>query len=526
MWRLIDWRFLIPEGFNTVGYVGQVDPDELRILSESGVAVNERPSRDSTVHVLILTNPHPTTLEPAVASLAPGGWLLLRLGSRRARSWSRLGSRTTRAWTRRLSAHGVTQRRLYWHAPNLQRCAYIVDLEDRLAVAAMASRYQGVPLGRLKSMLVRAVNTVGLAQLAARDITIVGRRPPQPPPVNAGAEMPMPIDVSQLRDDKRTQRRTDSVILMTPWFDASRHVIAMYFDSATRAMTSVAKLPRRSWDISGIAAEAAALQVLNAEHSSLAGQVPRVLASDDGMRPYLKESALVGTAVGPDLVRSKSALVIDLGYGLVRQLGELASPPHAQNWYRRLIEEPLQLFSESVALGPFGVELVAQTSKLLEPLERANLPLVVEHGDLSHPNLFITPQKRMAAIDWERFEPMGLPARDLIFFLQYVSECRRRAITLPAQRSAFDRAFVGSRAWAAPWLRGYVEGLGVDHSLLPALILATWVRTSTGLVTRLAPSGPDASGSVNPGHLTQAFLRDRDFALWRHAVARYSVLLR
>jgi hypothetical protein len=302
----------------------------------------------------------------------------------------------------------------------------------------------------------------------------------------------------------------------------------MYFDSATSAMTSVTKLPRRPWDISGIAAEAAALRMLNAdERTSLVGQVPRVLASDHGMRPHLQESALVGTAVGPDLVRSKTTMVMDLGYDLVRQLGELASPPHAPDWYARLIGEPLRLFSRSVPVGSVGVELVSRTSNLLKPLEQANLPLVVEHGDLSHPNLLITPQMRMAAVDWERFEPMGLPARDLVFFLQYVSECRNRAITLPAQREAFDQAFVGSQAWATRWLRAYAEELKIDPPLLPALILATWVRTSTSLVTRLVPSSTDTPGhrSLDPSQLSQAILRDRDFALWRHAVTRYSVLL-
>jgi aminoglycoside phosphotransferase (APT) family kinase protein len=301
----------------------------------------------------------------------------------------------------------------------------------------------------------------------------------------------------------------------------------MYIDGETSSMTSVAKLPRRTWDVTGITVEAAALSMLNNASAALSGQVPLVHEIEHGPRPYLLESALVGAAAGPDLVRKQTALVVDSGFDLVRQLARLARPPRASDWYSRLIDEPLRRFSESVPLGSSGGELVSRTRTLLNSLKEADLPLVAAHGDLGHPNLILTAEGRMGAIDWERFEAQDLPARDLVFFLQYVCECRNSAITISAQRQAFDEAFVGSQAWAGRWLTKYADELGFDYSLLPGLILAAWARTSTGLVTRLTPSvQASPSTPTMQSALAEAFQRDRDFALWQHAVTRYSVLLR
>ena len=176
---------------------------------------------------------------------------------------------------------------------------------------------------------------------------------------------------------------------------------------------------------------------------------------------------------------------------------------------------------------PEVAELITESLNLLRPLEDAELPAVLEHGDFGHPNLLLLPSHRMAAIDWERFEPEGLPCLDLVFFLQYVKECQASATTIPDQVAAFDSAFTGPDCWAAKYLQAYAARLGIDEAVLPELVLASWARIVAGLAPRLQPaSGSMAPASAGADYVRETVLQDRDFALWQHAVSRFGRILR
>jgi hypothetical protein len=63
------------------------------------------------------------------------------------------------------------------------------------------------------------------------------------------------------------------------------------------------------------------------------------------------------------------------------------------------------------------------------------------------------------------------------------------------------------------------------------LILATWARSSAGLLVRLGWGGGSASEAeddraVTRSTLAEAFALDRDFYLWRHAVRRFDRLFK
>ena len=53
--------------------------------------------------------------------------------------------------------------------------------------------------------------------------------------------------------------------------------------------------------------------------------------------------------------------------------------------------------------------LVERTLDALRPLRDAGLPLVLEHGDTSHPNLLLRRFGDLAVVDWELANPDGLP---------------------------------------------------------------------------------------------------------------------
>jgi len=244
------------------------------------------------------------------------------------------------------------------------------------------------------------------------------------------------------------------------------------------------------------------------------------------VRPYLLQSGVSGTAVGPEIVRRSTDCVLSAGIALIDTLATAEVSRAASVSFGRLVDQPLDRLVEALALKEAS-QLVQSSKELLDPLRRASVPAVLEHGDFGHPNLIIAEGRRMAAVDWERFERKGLPGLDLVFFLQYVKECTASAITIESQLLAFDAAFVGSDAWAGEFLRHYAARLRIPQTLLPHLVLATWCRTVAGLVTRLEPSG-SSSRAVNAAprqHLADTVTGDRDYALWRHAVARFERIL-
>lgn len=509
------------------------------MLDETGIKITANAPPDSGFHVVISTDAQLGRLSSDAAMLGFGGWHLLRLGSRRRRPWARIGRGSVRHWHRQLERHGYDSVTAYWHAPNEQRCSYLVNISDKVAVDAMLSRYHGVRFGKLKSILTRNLNRVGLIHLIARDITIVGRRCITAtsmglPPVET------PVSTEPIRGLLVHRHTRPSTLLITPWFEASRHVVGLYYEPATSALLSVAKFPRRAWDTSGIVVEATALGRIASDNPALDGYLPQVHGITLDSRPHLIETALIGEAVDPGRVREDLPGVVNAGFDLVerlaapkprvRQLSARHRPArvHTGDWFERLVEQPLRRFAAAVPVGAEGPTLVARTLEVLAPLRTARLPLVNEHGDLSHPNLIMTATDRMSALDWERFEPAGLPCHDLTFFLQYIGESKSNAVERHSQLVAFDHAFVGPDAWARPLLTRYATRVGVSPGILPLLIVSTWARTSAGLLERLAPSHSVASDdqAPEPARLAQAFRLDRDYAIWRHALHRFDSILR
>lgn len=527
MWQSIDWRFLIPDEVTNAGYRGPVSPDELRVLGESGVRVGDDRQPGSGLDALIATEADRRLLRTDLAAVRPGGWYLLRLGSLRVRPWSRLLTGRTRRWTADLRREDCDSVTAFWHAPNAQRCSYIVDLTDRVAVDAMLRRYQGVRFGRAKSVATRVLNRLGLIGLVAKDVTIACHRraPSEGPPEKGPADsVGAPLPNWALAGLTAGSNRAPATLLITPWFEASRHVVALYLDPADSQLRAVAKLPRRRQDTAGIEREADALRLMGAHPGELAGRHPALLDLRLTGRSYLLESAVTGEPVDPGMVRSRRAEVISAGTDMARRLATVR-PADEPDWFGRLVSKPLRRFASTVPVAGAD-ELVGRTLALLAPLQSSPPPLILEHGDVSHPNLLMDTAGRLTLLDWERYERSGLPGHDLVFFLQYVAEASSSAVARAEQLAAFDEAFVGADAWARPYLVDHVTALGVPDRLIPQLILATWARTSAGLLTRLQPDGHDSGAPADPATLTGIYAADRDFQLWRHAVRRFDRLTR
>lgn len=307
--------------------------------------------------------------------------------------------------------------------------------------------------------------------------------------------------------------------LLTPRFVTSRHVVALVFAPGDPRPRAVAKMPRRPGDNGGVHREAEMLRQLAARLGRPPAGVPAVLGTVHvGGLTLLVETVVTGVALDPRRVQRDRGAAVSAGASFIASLPVTRSAADNVDWYDAALTRPLAKFAERLPMGAEAADLCRRTHALLEPLRATHLPSVFEHGDLSHPNLFLSADEgTLGVVDWERSTTDGVPGHDFVFFLQYVSESVRSGFTRPAQLAAFDDAFLGPDPWASRALRDHVVGRGVDPALLAPLVVASWARSAATLVSRLVPED-GAQDHPPAGALDRAVTGDRDVTLWRHAV--------
>ena len=312
---------------------------------------------------------------------------------------------------------------------------------------------------------------------------------------------------------------TWDLVLLTPRFVTSRHVVGLVFATGSREPTLVVKVPRQPGDNDSLRHEGAILGQLNALGMTREQGVPEVVrAVEVGDYTVLIETAITGPPLDPRRVAADPPGAVRAGAEFVAIMPCTAEAHANDDWYQRTVARPLSGLASLLPTDDALAALVERTHHLLAPLRGEPLPAVVEHGDLSHPNLFLRPNGRLQAVDWERSRTDGLPGHDLVFFLQYLGESRDRAFARDQQLAAFDAAF-GPSGWALEPLRRHLEGRGVDATLLPLLVLASWARSAATLAYRLERQTGTDEGRAET---RAAVLADRDYCLWQHAVDTFS----
>lgn len=304
-------------------------------------------------------------------------------------------------------------------------------------------------------------------------------------------------------------------VLLTPRFVTSRHVVALIFPVGERKASLVVKVPRQPGDNDSVRHEASVLRELAAGSAGPAAGVPEIVTLKDvGAHAVLVETAVTGDPLDPRRVASDPTRAVSAGTDFVDGMPCTRAAALNLDWYERTISGPLEALTRLVSQAPQTRALVELTHRKLEPLRGVQLPAVVEHGDLSHPNLFLKPQGSLQVVDWERARTDGVPGHDLVFYFQYLSESREHAFSRENQVAAFEKAF-GPGGWANAPLACHLESRGVEAGLLPLLVIATWARSAATLAYRL---DGQADGAQAVGQLRAAVASDRDYWLWRHAV--------
>ena len=310
-------------------------------------------------------------------------------------------------------------------------------------------------------------------------------------------------------------------LLLTPQFVTSRHVVAIIFASGTQVPRLVVKIPRQPGDNESVRKEADVLLQLKSLGVGSEQGAPEVVGVlDVGGQTVLIETAVAGHLLEPHVVVENFSRAVDAGMGFVAAMPCTRPVLENGDWYQRTIGGPL---AELASLLPGDAEvarLVDLTHEVLAPIRSEQLPAVVEHGDLSYQNLFLQPNGRLQVVDWERSRLDGLPAHDLIFYLQYLGQSQENALSSRRlQLRAFENAF-SPGGWALASVAKHLRLRNLDPELLPYLVIATWARSAATMTYRL--SGQAEHGGET-GHVQAAVTSDRDFWLWRHAVTDWMV---
>ena len=314
----------------------------------------------------------------------------------------------------------------------------------------------------------------------------------------------------RLQLEQYSPTRQLNTVLITPRFRASSHVVCLLLPQGQAEPVMVAKVPRLAGPSASVKREATNLRAVQASRREGFSTIPRVIAFEEhASRPFLLETALAGKPMDPPAVRSDTdrccQAVLDwLGDLQVATKQPVLSAAEATtqedgDWYENLVTGPLRRFRNLLPLSNEEWQWLVKTEELVAPLQEADLPLVFEHGDLSHPNVMWMHDGQPGVVDWELAAPRGLPGFDLFFFLSYVAFARHKARSSRAYLPAFRAAFFGDAAWTIPYIRSYGERLQLPEGTPVALFVLTWLRYAASLLGRL-DEAPQSSGAIKCGN--------------------------
>lgn len=459
----------------------------LRRGSEPAVRL-ARPDEEPGPRLVVTVAPDAVRLATAIDRVPPGGWLYIGSGRARRR---RSSIREVRA---RLQSAGFVDIRRSWHWPSESASLEIAPLDHPPAVRVALARRRNDRLARIQAGLAAVALRVGVLDRIVPGWSVVAHRPD-----GTGAAIgPASPDVFRWADPSGDDH---GILLLTPRFRASRHVIGLVVGSDHGDLAAVVKVPRLADDDSGIRREEAALR--RAGELGARG-VPAVIATHGSPRPALVESALDGRVIAGRELRADARRSMDEIEAWTRTLA--GAPDRPLVALRTLWEPAVTRLRPLVEAGAAPTVVVPgaldpativrtldRTERTLAALDDIAVPVVLEHGDLAPPNLLRRHDGSLGIVDWEVADTAGLALGDLLFFAAFLV-------------GAPDRAGVGRpRPALPPDLRTVVDRqavhLGLDPSLVPAMALVMWIRWVDRQAARFADPAVPAVARLPARHV-------------------------
>ncbi len=511
--RRVDWRFLLPGPRPVrIARIGLADDELDAALTAVFDSVTSYDSvkdipRPAPFDLLVLCSTEIRDAARAAEVLPPRGALC----------WEVRRGPSSRILRETLEENGLEDVRVYWHRPDFRRCLDVIPLdEDRILDRVFRGGTHGWA-GEIRRAAGRWARRLGRLDAVASCRSVLARKGPAP----RGAAGVAGYLLAIVEDDRPALAERSALLMKTPRFAASSHVLLFVFPPGAARPSFVAKVPRIDGPSPGLEREEANLRAL---HSGPAGRppgVPRLVTASS--LPGLLETVVPGREIHPARVRRDPdryleavvSWLIDLHLATRRERGE------ADPWWKDMVERPLLRIEALFATGAEERELAARTRAIAEPLRSAGVPRVFEHGDLSAPNLLLD-DGQVGVVDWELGNPEGLPASDLFFFLTFVAFARARANSTARCRTAFRRTFFLDGGWPRTWITRYASRLGLDARSLPSLFVLTWARTVAGRVERMSRSADPTAPEMDD--LRRWLRSDRYYALWAESVRQFDKL--
>ncbi|MEO6989062.1 MAG: phosphotransferase, partial [Aquihabitans sp.] len=294
--------------------------------------------------------------------------------------------------------------------------------------------------------------------------------------------------------------------LVTPRYAASRTVVGLATDETGRQITRIAKLAR------SVAHQTTLIEESRMLDAFLARSIDRHhvptghhLALNAGC-VALVENAVDGYPLDRRAVRRNPSGALRAGLAWLEQVPTSDSvEPFDGERFDELIGRPLAAI-EAALPGSSGEDpSSSRAGELLSTLRGMALPVVFEHGDLSHPNLFVDPADDLVVIDWEQARPDGLPLHDAFYFIAYLAESVDRPDDDDSLIASYREAFSCS-GWARPDIDLHLERLGIDPRQVPLLNLACWTR----MLAQALGSPPTARTRHRADRMWRAAIEDAE----------------
>lgn len=307
-----------------------------------------------------------------------------------------------------------------------------------------------------------------------------------------------------------------SCLLLTPRFETSRNVVYLFFSKQSESPVLVGKMPRLPGDDADLIKEKENLVSVHAATNGCLSSVPRAVAIEQcGGNTLFLQTGLSGALMNPACVRSRTRWCVDAATNWITSLhAATANSESVPGFFEQEIERPIEMFRRFFPLTAMQDRVMSMCEHALRE-HREGFPSVFEHGDFSHPNIFVLQDGRIGVVDWELAKRFGLPAVDLFFLLSYVSSAISDSNTTEQHVSAFQRAFMEP----SPWAQRYIGGYATVMQLLPDLLVPLFVLCWTRYVVNRAMRAAATSGSKLPANRVMDWIRsDRYYAYWRHAV--------
>lgn len=270
----------------------------------------------------------------------------------------------------------------------------------------------------------------------------------------------------------------------------TKKVLFHIFGAGQRSPDLIAKLVSHASDAPLLEQAYRGLTAAGEHGITARGRAPEAIlfARPDGVTVLVERMINGRPFEGRSWGTADCPFALDALDGLI-EIGELtrrsAAPGVVAAELGGIIDRFIELYRPTARVGGVLREAVRRIEQSHE-----EIPVVAMHGDAGRQNLLVDEGGRVVFLDWERWEPAGLPLWDVAHFARSYSSWAIRRSRPTGRLAALKSQFVDGGPLTPFVTRAFDEGarrLGVERSLIAPLVLTSLVADAVREAERLEP---------------------------------------